>query len=38
MVICTRFEQSIWQKPGTGEEKWSFVPERGEESVWGNNQ
>ena len=27
VVICTRFERENGRKPGTGEEKWSSVPE-----------
>lgn len=27
MVICTRFEQEIGRKPGTGAGKWSSVPD-----------
>ena len=27
MVVCTRFEQEIGRKPGTGEGKWSSVPD-----------
>ena len=27
MVVCTRFEQEIGRKPGTGAGKWSFVPD-----------
>ncbi len=27
MAICTRFEQEIGRKPGTGEEKWRSVPD-----------
>ena len=38
MVICTRSEQEIGRKPGTGREKWPFVPERGQESIWGKKQ
>ena len=26
MVVCTRFEQEIGRKPGTGERKVPFVP------------
>ena len=27
MVVCTRSEQEIGQKPGTEAEKWSSVPD-----------
>ena len=27
MVVCTRFEQEIGRKPGTGAGKWSSVPD-----------
>ncbi len=27
MAICTRFEQEIGRKPGTGEGKWRSVPD-----------
>ena len=27
MVVCTRYEQEIGQKPGTEAEKWSSVPD-----------
>ena len=27
MAICTRSEQEIGRKPGTGEEKWRSVPD-----------
>ena len=32
VVVCTQFEQEIGQKPGTGEGKWSSVPDQSRKS------